>query len=196
MDDGTKPFEKKAVWDFPTRLFHWALAACVLSGWYYGYYRDFTTITWHMYIGYGTIGLLVFRLLWGFFGPRPARFKSFFPWPGATISYAKTFFKREPSGEAGHSPMGALSVFAFLILLTVQVTTGLFAEDDGLFSSGPFSSYAEANTVLLANAIHYYVSRILFVLIGLHVVVIAFYYLWKKENLLIAMITGRKIVRK
>ncbi|MEO1067062.1 MAG: cytochrome b/b6 domain-containing protein [Pseudomonadota bacterium] len=186
---------RQKVWDIPTRLFHWALATTVLAGWYFGEFRTFTTIEWHFYLGYATIGLLVFRILWGFVGPVSARFSTIFASLKHLIPYMRKIARREPSGVAGHNPLGGLSVLALLAVLTVQTTTGLFAEDDAFFASGPLSSHARSDWVLWANQIHHQSSRILLILVGLHLCAILFYHVWKRENLIGPMVTGWKWVR-
>ena len=188
-------FERAYVWDFPTRIFHWLLAVAVGVGWYLGDNRSFTNIDYHFYLGYAVGGLVVLRILWGFFGPKPSRLSALVPTPRSLFAYARTLGTRQPSGTAGHNPLGSLSVIALLVSLLVQVGTGLFAEDDGLFSAGPLSSYASAWLVAELNAIHYWNSRVLLVLVGTHVGAILFYWLWKRENLVGAMITGWKLVR-
>ncbi|MEM8795999.1 MAG: cytochrome b/b6 domain-containing protein [Pseudomonadota bacterium] len=182
------------VWDLPTRLFHWALAAVVITGWYLGYYREFSTIDYHFYLGYATGGLLVFRLIWGIIGPPSARFSNIVPGPRRLVTYIASITKRRPSGVAGHNPLGGLSVVALLAVLTVQVLAGLFAEDDSLFASGPLESYVSLRWTAFANEVHYISSRILLVLVGLHLTAILFYQVWKRENLITPMLTGWKRV--
>ena len=187
---------KRKVWDVPTRLFHWALVGTVLTGLYLGEYRSFTTIQLHFYFGYATGGLIAFRLLWGVIGPRPVRLSGLFPSPRALWAYGRNLFVRRPSGVAGHNPVGALSVLAMITALAVQVITGLGSEDDGLFSGGPLVPYLDGGTVLQMTAIHHYSSRVVMGLIVLHLAAILFYRLWKRENLVTAMITGWKTVRR
>jgi len=196
LSDAPPPTEKRKVWDVPTRLFHWALVGTVLTGLYLGEYRGFSTIQLHFYFGYATGGLLVFRVLWGLFGPAPARLGRLFPSPRALIGYVRHLFDRRPSAVAGHNPVGALSVLAMLAALSVQVVTGLCAEDDGLFSQGPLAEYLDAATVLKMTALHHTSSRVVMALIVLHLAAILFYRLWKHENLVTAMVTGWKTVRR
>jgi len=198
MSDAPQPvpdLKRARVWDLPIRLFHWALALCVIVGWYLGYYRSFTTIGWHFYIGYAVGGLLLFRVIWGFIGPRPARFAALFWHPADVWRYARGLASRKPSGAAGHSPIGSVSVLAMLVVLAVQVVTGLCAEDDALFSSGPLAGYLSPSTIVTMTAIHYYNSKLVLALVGLHVLAIAWYLFWKRENLVVAMISGWKCVR-
>src|SRR5690606_30776146 len=76
------------IWDLPTRLFHWALAVCVIGAYVSvklgGLYMD-----WHVRFGLATLGLIVFRLVWGFIGPRYARFASFVRGPGTIKRYCQ-----------------------------------------------------------------------------------------------------------
>lgn len=186
----------RKVWSLPTRLFHWALAGTVLTGLYLGEFRSFTTIQLHFYFGYATGALIVFRLLWGLAGPPAARLSALFPSPRALVAYVRTLPRRRPSGMAGHNPLGALSVLAMLAALSVQVVTGLCSEDDGLFSAGPLASYLDPSTVLTMTALHHWSSRVVMALIVLHLGAVLFYRVWKREDLVTAMITGRKAVRR
>ncbi len=196
MTEATPETEKRKIWDVPTRLFHWALVGTVLTGLYLGEFRSFSTVQLHFYFGYATGGLLAFRLLWGLFGPAPARWSALFPSPRALVHYARTLFARRPSGVAGHNPLGALSVLAMVAALSVQVITGLCSEDDGLFSQGPLVDYLDSSTVLTMTAIHHWSSRVVMALIVLHLAAILFYRVWKREDLVTAMITGWKRVRR
>ena len=192
---GDSSFAWVRVWDIPTRLFHWLLVICVATAWYLGDNRDFDTIGWHFYFGYAVGGLVVFRLLWGIVGPAPTRISALFHGPLSVLNYAKTVFNSRPSGTAGHNPLGSLSVIALLLSLSVQVVTGLFAYDDGLFSGGPLSDYVSQATILEMNTIHELNANILLFLVIMHVFAALFYLVWKRENLIIAMITGRKLVK-
>lgn len=188
--------EKRRVWDVPTRLFHWALVGTVATGLWLGEYRDFSTINLHFYFGYATAGLLAFRLLWGLIGSSPSRISALFPSPRRVFRYLSTVGKRQPSGVAGHNPLGALSVIAMIVVLTVQVVTGLFAEDDGLFAEGPFSEYLSESSVLTMTWLHHINSRVILGLIAIHIAAILFYRLWKREDLVWPMISGWKWVRR
>ncbi len=183
------------IWDLPTRLFHWALVICVCAAWYIGDNRSFGNITYHFYLGYTIGGLLIFRLVWGLIGPANVRLSSLVHGPRAVGGYVAGVFRRSPSGTRGHNPIGSWSVLAMLISLVVQVITGLFAYDDGLFDGGPLSDTVSESTVLLMNSIHHTNANVLLLLVGLHVWAALFYLIWKRENLISAMITGRKLVQ-
>lgn len=187
--------QEARIWDLPTRLFHWALVGTVCTGWYLGEWRSFSTIQLHFYFGYATAALLAFRLIWGIVGPRNVRLPALIPSPSRLRAYLGGVLSREPDDARGHNPLGALSVLAMLAALSVQVGTGLFAEDDALFSSGPFAEYVSGEMRVELTALHHLSSRVIFALVALHLAAIAFHAIWKRENLVRPMITGWKRVR-
>ncbi len=172
-----------AVWDLPLRLFHWALAASVITSIVAAEVLD--DIELHAQSGQVVLGLLVFRLVWGLIGSSTAQFHRFVKGPAKIIATLKG---REPD-EPGHNPLGALSVVALLASLSVQVLTGL-GSDDEIFTTGPLVKYMSAEQVSWANQIHHLNSKLLFVLIGLHLAAIAFYWFKKRRNLVWPMIVG------
>lgn len=176
---------KFRLWDLPTRLFHWllvlAVSAAIISGQFGG-----GLIDWHGRIGLFIVGLIVFRLVWGLVGSTYAKFIQFFPTPGKIKAYL-----RGEWNEAGHNPLGALSVFGLLGLLTVQVATGLFGNDDIAFV-GPLYDLVDKHMSNQLTALHQIGSNILLGLIGLHLAAIVFYGHIKKQKLLKPMVTGWK----
>lgn len=180
------------VWDLPIRIVHWLLVLGVIALWYTAeVWNSIDNLDWHMDIGFAMIGLLVFRILWGFFGSDTARFRQFVKGPGQIRAYLK-----EPGKGVflGHNPLGALSVLAMLLSLLVQVITGLFAHDE-LYTSAPLSQYVSSKTSGLLTEIHHLNFNILLALIGLHLAAIAFYQFKKHDPLVQAMITGKKRLR-
>ena len=186
---------REKIWDPVTRLWHWVLVAAVGSGWYFGEFMTFTSIDWHFYCGYTVLGLVAFRLLWGLVGPRPVRLTALIPTPRALLAYLAHVGRRQPSGSAGHNPLGALSVIAMLVLLTAQATTGLFIGSDDFFESGPLRHLVTEALSNRLNWWHHFMAKALLVVVGLHVCAILFYLGWKRENLVLPMITGWKWVR-
>lgn len=174
------------IWDLPTRLFHWLLAACVLGSFVTvkmgGFWMDY-----HLLCGYAIVALLVFRLVWGIVGPHHARFRHFLQGPRGVYDYLRG--KTPPS--AGHSPLGALSVVAMLAAICVQVVTGLFA-NDGIMSEGPLVSKVSGATSDRLTGIHHLNEPVLLALIGLHVAAIVWYVGVRKRRLVGPMITGDK----
>jgi cytochrome b len=176
---------KQRVWDIPTRLFHWTLVILVaLSWWSAEYGRD----NLHLYLGYGVLSLLFFRIGWGLLGSSTARFSSFVRGPASVVRYVRDRFHWP---VAGHAPLGALSVIALILMLLAQAGTGLFAlDEDGLFG-GPLASAVSIATSDTARELHEELWNFLLALIALHVAAILFYRLALGKNLLGPMITGK-----
>lgn len=179
------------VWDLPTRFFHWALVACVI-----GLVLTATIggnwMNWHLRLGYAVLTLLLWRLLWGFVGGHWSRFSSFLYAPSTLLRYLRG--QGRVSDGIGHSPLGALSVFAMLAILLAQVGSGLFSDDDISFS-GPLVRFISGDTVALATSYHKNVGKFIVMgLVALHLVAIAFYRWVKKQHLVRPMMTGDKSV--
>lgn len=180
--------EPVRLWDGPTRIFHWSLVVLILVSWLTaGKQMDV-----HRLSGYAVLGLVVFRLWWGVAGGSTARFASFLKGPRATLAYMRTMSGREASETAGHNPVGAWSVVLMLLVLAVQVSLGLFAVDIDGIESGPLSDLVDFDTGRALAEAHELSFRVLQGLIGLHIAAIVFYRVWKKENLVSAMVTGRR----
>ncbi|WP_298568949.1 cytochrome b/b6 domain-containing protein [uncultured Aliiroseovarius sp.] len=186
---------KKRIWDPVTRLFHWSLVIAVVTGWSLGRFGP-TVLSLHYYMGYTVAGLLALRLYWGFRGPKPIRFRSFIYGPRATWAYVKRMTKRVPSHWPGHNPVGALSVFAMLAVLALQVGTGLFADPDDFVNAGPLAGWVDFDTARWAANTHRLSSKLLLALVVLHLGAILYYRFWKGEDLVRPMITGWKEVRE
>ena len=188
-------YRREPVWDPVTRLWHWLLAASVIIGWALGEFRTFSIMQWHIYLGYLTGALLVFRYVRGWVGPPPVRHRTLFASLRGMPAYVRRVGRRRPSGVAGHNPLGALSVIAMVLALTAQVVTGLFSEDDALFHSGPLASEVSSDTVVMMTGYHNLFAKVVLVLVALHVAAILFYLVWKRENLVTPMLNGRKWVK-
>lgn len=186
--------KKVLVWDLPTRLFHWLLVISLVGSWWtmeFGADYDFDYVWWHFSLGYFAAGLLIFRILWGFVGPRHARFGNFLRGPGAVIGYMRTLIQRDSKPHAGHNPLGGLVVLLILLAIGAQIGTGLFATDD-IFSFGPFYPLVDAATADSLTSWHHTIFDVLKILALLHVAAIIFYLIWKRQNLTGPMLTGRK----
>lgn len=175
------------LWDLPTRLFHWSLVGLVVGAVITGKVGG-NAMVWHGRIGLAMLALLAFRLVWGFVGPTPARFSSFFPTPASITTYLRGRWR-----GIGHNPLGALSVLALLLFLCLQVGTGLFANDDIAFR-GPLFELLSKESIDTLTGYHRLAINALIALIVLHVVAIAFYAHVKKENLVRPMIDGWRTV--
>lgn len=181
------------VWDLPTRVFHWALAACVIALVVTGQIGG-SAMDWHFRLGYAVLTLLLFRLAWGLVGGHWSRFSSFLYAPSTVLRYLRG--QGGPELSTGHNPLGAGSVFALLFFLLVQVATGLISDDE-IASSGPLTSLVPSTWVSQATWYHHSVGKlVLIVLVALHVAAILFYLLRKRQNLVRSMLLGDKEVEQ
>lgn len=176
------------VWDIYTRLFHWVLGIAILVCFIA---EDQGEMEIHTASGIVVLGLVAFRLLWGFFGPHTAQFHRFIRGPQTIIAYIRNGKASQFRPMIGHSPIGALSVVALLVLVTVQATTGLFASDD-IYTEGPLVKFVSSDFGKLATEIHKVNSNLLLVMIALHIAAVLYYLFVRHENLILPMITGRK----
>jgi cytochrome b len=177
------------IWDLPTRLFHWLLALCVIGLAITGTLGG-DWMTWHLRLGYSVFTLLLFRLVWGFVGGHWSRFHRFVYGPSALLQHLRG--ASPPAHTAGHSPLGALSVFALLAVLAVQVGTGLFSDDE-IATYGPLVHLVSGDIVQAATGYHKSVGKLLILaLVALHVLAIAVYRFVKRQPLTRVMVTGDK----
>lgn len=171
-----------AIWDLPTRLFHWLLVILIgFSWWTAEYHYD----DLHIWSGIAVLSLLIFRILWGIVGSSTARFASFVRGPKAVLGYLQGSWR-----GIGHSPLGALSVVALLVMIGIQVGLGLFASDEDGIMQGPLARLVSIDAGDWAREWHEELFNVLLALIGLHVAAIVFYRL-RGKKLVGPMITGR-----
>jgi cytochrome b len=190
MDPRTTTTDRQLVWDLPLRVCHWALAIAV-AGSFVTHEIGTTAFAWHVRFGYATVVLVVFRILWGFVGPAHARFGDFLRGPRAAWAYARGLFGGPPVHVAGHNPLGGWMVLAMLALLLVQSVAGLFANDE-IVNAGPLYGYVESSTSDAISRWHRRLSDWILIAVGLHVAAAFFYLLVRRENLIGAMVSGRK----
>ena len=177
------------VWDIATRAFHWALVLGVFVCWLSAEYRWMVV---HQVSGVSVLGLLLFRLIWGFVGASTARFASFVKSPQAAARYAfASMVKLKDIAHAGHNPAGGLMVLGFLAILLAQTFTGLIANND-LGFAGPLADLVSKGISDDASRLHGLLFDLLLVMIWLHLLAVGFYVLVKGHNLLLAMWNGRK----
>ncbi len=200
------------VWDLPTRLFHWVLVLLIAGLWWTGTSGTLplgplagaSILGWtvptgqmaqHMMMGYAVLTLVIWRLLYGLVGSSTSRFACFVRGPAAVVSYLRDSFgggKATAPAVLGHNPAGGWMILVLLAVLAAQATTGLFSNDD-IFTDGPLVRLVDKETSDMLTGWH---KGILFpsllALIALHVAAALFYLTVKRDNLIRAMVTGRK----
>lgn len=181
---------KILVWDLPLRLFHWSLVLLVVTSFVSAKIGG-NAMQIHMLSGYAVLALLLFRLLWGFLGGTHARFASFVRSPLAVIAYLRGMKRSDAEQHLGHNPAGAWSVILMLLALLAQAATGLFANDD-IATEGPLAKLVSKALSDRLTGVHHLNVKLLLALVGMHLAAIAFYFFYKRENLVKPMITGFK----
>jgi len=175
------------LWDLPTRVFHWSLLALVATSFATGWSGG-NAMEWHGRAGVAIIGLLSFRLAWGFLGSTHARFSRFVRGPVGVAAYLRGRWQ-----GVGHNPLGALSVLGMLVLLSGQALGGLFSNDDIAFN-GPYFAAVSKDLSDWITGWHKRGGWLILALVALHIVAILFYSFVRKETLIAPMLTGFKKV--
>jgi cytochrome b len=181
-----------AVWDLPTRLFHWALALLVCCNLFLISPRGGAATTIHFLSGYAIAGLLLFRLVWGFIGSPRSRFADFLlPWP-AVRAYTKRLMRLNPPHSIGHNPLGGWMIAAMLTALLGMVATGLLAASRR--ASGPLAPLISSTIAHQFGQTHQLISNLMIGLVVLHLAGVLTDWLLTRDNLIKSMITGRKLL--
>ena len=178
------------VWDPLIRIFHWTLVAAFVVA--YGTEDEMMTL--HVYAGYLIAGLLVFRVIWGFIGPGHARFSDFVFTPAEVLGYLKDMAMGHPARYLGHNPAGGVMILLLLVSLVVTVVTGLLAlggeAGTGALASALAVSGGEGGEVW--EEVHEFFGNFTLFLAVLHVAGVILGGLLHGENLVRAMVTGKK----
>ena len=173
----TKTLSRILVWDLPTRIFHWGLVLCFSGAMITQDIEQLRLV--HNTFGYTMLGLVGFRLIWGFIGTRYARFVSFVPSPRQVMDYLGGFLEGRPIHTVGHNPVGAVAILAMLALTIGAGTSGILLDVE----------IAEE----IFDDVHETFANFLLALAAIHVIGVMFSSIISKENLVKAMITGFKI---
>lgn len=197
------------VWDPFVRIFHWS----VVLAFAIAYVTGDELLAVHVWTGYLVAGLVVLRIIWGFVGPRHARFSDFVVGPSATLDYLRGMLRFTSKRYLGHSPAGGTMVIALLLGLSILVGTGMITHAVRNHA-GPLAGFIAASSTTNATTvsaetrrfdgtrapktgalwknIHEMIANLVLVLAGLHIVGVLFASFSHRENLIRAMITGRK----
>lgn len=177
------------VWDIPTRLFHWLLAASVGVAAATGFLGGSSVLVWHVSSGLLAVGLVLARIIWGFTGSTHARFRDFLPSVGDVMEHLRS----DGARHLGHNPLGALMVVALLGLMLVIGVTGL-AVLGGLFKTGPLAFWS-FDAGWTGRELHELAAWGVLVLVALHLGGVLLESRRSRENLARAMLTGVKEAR-
>jgi len=164
------------VWDPLVRIFHWSLLAGVVIAWATA--DEVQAV--HEVVGYGIAGLLAVRIVWGFIGSTHARFSDFIYRPSAVAAHLVATARLSAKRYLGHNPAGGAMIIALLAMLTLTCATGIAMTTE---------AYADVHWV---EEVHEVIVNGLLVLVALHVAGVLVASLEHRENLVRAMVTGRK----
>ena len=164
------------VWDPVVRLFHWSLVFAFLLAWVSG--EDLQAL--HQTAGYTIAGLLALRIIWGFAGTRHARFSDFVYKPSTVLRYVRNSARLRPDRYVGHNPAGGWMVVAMLLVLALLCASGT------AMTVGPYQQFE-----WLEEA-HEALANLSLLLVGLHLTGVMASSWMHRENLVRAMVTGRK----
>ena len=164
------------VWDPLVRVFHWSLVAAFVVAWATG--DELMSV--HEFAGYVIMGLIAFRIVWGFVGPRHARFADFVKAPETVVGYLRGSFRRRAPRYLGHNPAGGAMVVFLLVMLIAITATGYMQTTDAFWG------------VRWVRETHEIAVNITLAAIFLHVVGVIFASVEHRENLVKAMVTGKK----
>jgi cytochrome b len=158
------------------RLFHWSLVALVVAAFLTGDEAENA----HIAIGYGILGLVAGRVVWGFIGPERARFSDFVKPPAEILRYFRDALQARAPRHLGHNPLGGAMVIALIAMLAVVCGGGYLLTTDRYWGAEAFKEFHEATAYLLLA------------MVGLHVLGVVWTGVQHRENLVKAMVTGRK----
>jgi cytochrome b len=181
---------KVPVWDLSTRLFHWCLVILVIISFITAKIGG-NAMQYHEWSGFTILALLLFRLMWGFVGSRESRFLTFVHGPATVLRYALRILQPDSRHYLGHNPLGGWSIVAMLLALMTQAGTGLFANDD-IITEGPLYNWVSKATSDWITRVHSINQVVIIGLVAIHILAVLFYFFYKRENLIIPMITGFK----
>lgn len=166
-----------AVWDVRIRLFHWALVVAIAVSWLT---RAGAGLL-HSTAGYAALGLVATRLVWGVIArAEHSRFTSFVCSPRVTWAYARDVAARREERHLGHNPLGGWMILALLATVAVVGVSGWLYTTDAYWG------------VAWVGDLHDRSADLLLALIALHLAGVAFASWRHRENLVAAMLSGRK----
>ena len=170
------PAERILVWDAPVRIFHWLMVLCFAGAWLTAESESWRLV--HVTLGYTMAGLVAFRVLWGLWGTRYAKFSSFVRGPRAVARYLGNLLRGRHEPYTGHNPAGAVAIVVLLVLALLVTVTGWLTYEDLA------GHWLEEGHEAVASA--------MLAIVGAHVAAVLWTSWRFRENLVGAMVTGRK----
>lgn len=164
------------VWDALVRVLHWSLVLSVATAWL----TRHSPGRWHEWLGYAALAIVAVRVAWGFLGSRHARFADFVRAGPATVAYARDVLAHREVRYLGHNPLGGWMVLALLALVALVGFTGWLYTTDRYWG------------VEWVEDMHETLSNLLLLFVALHVAGVVFTSVRHRENLVGAMLHGRK----
>jgi len=181
---------ERRVWDLPVRIFHWTLVLAVAGAWL-THTLGISYFVYHVWCGYTVLVLVTFRIVWGIVGTRHARFWNFLRNPLATTRYGWALLRNRASPHPGHNPLGAWMVLVLLLALLAQAVMGLFGNDE-IYNLGPLNGYVSYDRGIELTSLHRRLFYWILGAIALHIAAVLYHRFAHNENLVRAMISGRK----
>jgi len=191
MPPHSKQQPKTLVWDIVVRVFHWALAAAVLLAFLTAELFGATWLTYHIWAGAGAGALVLARLLWGFTGSTYARLSSFVTGPRATLRHLRELASGQNARHLGHNPLGGWMILALIAVALGLAISGV-AQLGGVFKTGPLGFAVTYSTGEQLSELHEVFADLLLILIALHIIGALFESWRTRENLPLAMLSGKK----
>lgn len=167
------------VWDAPVRVFHWLMVLCFAGAYLTAEQDDWRLL--HVTLGYTMAGLVAFRIVWGVIGTRYARFAAFVRGPASALRYVRTLLRGQPEHHVGHNPAGALAIVALLLLALAVTASG-------------WATYRDMAGEAMED-LHEGLANTMLALVGVHVAAVLASSWLHHENLIGAMLSGRKTGR-
>lgn len=184
--------KKVRIWDLPVRLFHWTLVVLLITS-YFSARAGGDWMNLHFWSGYTILTLLLFRIAWGFVGSTTARFSHFVKGPAAWFVYLRNFVTGRRTYDVGHNPVGGIMVLVLIVAVLVQAVAGLFSADTDLGTvNGPLANLIADKWVDRLTDFHKWWINVLIWLVALHILAALIYLVWKRQNLIGPMFSGRK----
>ena len=164
------------VWNLPVRLFHWSLAASFAIAW-------LSADNWddlHEWAGYAAAALIAFRLVYGVFGSRYARFSQFVRGPSVVVAYLKAMLRGEEQRYIGHNPAGSFMIVGLIVAMTVTATTGWIYTLDAFWGEE------------WVENVHSFTADLMLIMVAVHILGVLYASRKHHENLVAGMISGNK----